>query len=328
MVNFQFASTEIAHAFNINNLVSLNLRACPCAGSLLKAFVESGESINIRSLELVVNHSDHQGTSKDITNQEWIAIFLTSFEGLRSLRLLASNDPSVTVHQRYLTSIFHHRRTLKELVYHERTYNYEWLDCNRKIMSEEDDLMLDLFRQMSLNSLGLCLNPEMPPVNLRLSVLNRIYKLTIDMQAEELFSLTPEQASNLKILCMRSSGIDRNLDLTGLTLYESEGWASTQTQFLAWAFGYFPELLFIAFGDYSYGRRFEGKQQIFFRHPFPEIDAQPTSAVSGTSLNNDDNRSYNYLRLQPDNSKIIDHLDRFKTILEACPVEPLYVKDF
>jgi hypothetical protein len=159
-VNFQGAGLEIAQAFSISRLCSLNLRDCPHSGSLLRKVVESGEPINLRSLELVIQHNSDESYRKQV-DEDWIVPFLNSFEGLRKLHLFVTNGQGVAVTHRYWPSIFHHKKTLTKLVYHEQRVEFDLLDCNTII---EDDKILDLFTQMNLDCIGLCLSPLIPMV--------------------------------------------------------------------------------------------------------------------------------------------------------------------
>ncbi len=54
-VALQRPSLDMTHTFNFSNLNSLNLRACPGTDSSLRKVVESGDPVNLQSLELVIN---------------------------------------------------------------------------------------------------------------------------------------------------------------------------------------------------------------------------------------------------------------------------------
>jgi hypothetical protein len=160
-VDFQYASLEMAHAFNFSNLNSLNLRDCPHTGSLLRKVVESGEPINLQSLELVIQHRNHDEPHQG-EEESWVIRFINSFEGLRSLYLLILNRKRAATKHKYWPSILHHRKTLGRLVYHEQVYESYWqLDCN---ISIEDKNTLDAFTQMNLECIGLCHCPTPPMV--------------------------------------------------------------------------------------------------------------------------------------------------------------------
>lgn len=159
-VQFLGSSLEMAHAFNMSRLQSLNLRDCPHTGSLLRKIVESGETINLRSLELVIRHNNSTSFRKE-EDEDWIVPFLDSFKGLTSLRLLVLNGRDVSASHQYWPSIFHHKETLTRLVYHELCYDYGWVGCN---INMEFYKVLDLFTQMNLECWGVCLSPIIPKV--------------------------------------------------------------------------------------------------------------------------------------------------------------------
>jgi hypothetical protein len=124
--------------------------------------VDSGTPINLSTLELVISHASDGEYNKQ-ADEEWFVPFLNSFRGLRDLYLEVENGRGVAAMQRYWPSIFHHHQTLRRLVYHEqRMENHSWLlDCSIAI---EDDKVLDLFTEMSLECIGLCLVPAIPKV--------------------------------------------------------------------------------------------------------------------------------------------------------------------
>jgi hypothetical protein len=158
-VQFQGSSLSMAHAFHINNLHSLISRDCGQTGSLLRKVVNSGEPINLRSLELIIHHNSDAHQKKEY--EEYIAHFLESFEGLDSLRILVSNHGGVLPRDRYWPSILHHKKTLRRLVYHERRRDVWWAECNPHI---ETPKILDVFIQVNIKCLGLCLSGKIPPL--------------------------------------------------------------------------------------------------------------------------------------------------------------------
>ena len=122
--------------------------------------VESGGPINLRSLELVIQHNSDDSYRK-VADEDWVAPFLDSFEGLRNLHLLVLNGKGVATTHRYWPSIFHHKKTLTRLVYHEQRIDFDLLDCNTDM---NNDKILDVFTQMNLACIGLCLSPLIPTV--------------------------------------------------------------------------------------------------------------------------------------------------------------------
>ena len=160
-LHFDDASLEMAHAFNISRLHHLSLRNCPNTGSLLRKVVESGEPIKLRSLELVVRLNRVGSPMGEMKEEDQIASFLSSFQGLSSLRILVLHGNYVETPYRYWPSIFHHKTTLTKLVYHERVYGYNFMDSNIEL---ENDEVLELLTQMNLGCIGLCLSPKPPTV--------------------------------------------------------------------------------------------------------------------------------------------------------------------
>jgi hypothetical protein len=71
------------------------------------------------------------------------------------------NGKGVATTHRYWPSIFHHKKTLTRLVYHEQRIDFDLLDCNTDM---NNDKILDLFTQMNLACIGLCLSPLIPTV--------------------------------------------------------------------------------------------------------------------------------------------------------------------
>ncbi|KAE9364315.1 hypothetical protein N431DRAFT_388295 [Stipitochalara longipes BDJ] len=301
-VHFRGASLEIARSFNISRLDHLNLRDCPLTGSLLRKVVESGQPINLRSLELVIRHNSDDSYRKDV-DEDWIESFLNSFEGLTNLNLLVMNGEGVEILHRYWPSIFHHKKTLTRLVYHERRYDFCLMDCNRKL---ENDKVLKLFTQMNLECIGLCLSPTIPT--------NKNFS-----------HLTLAQLHALKFLCLRTTGLDSELEHP----YEfSIDGKSTNHGFATWAFSAFPNLLFIAFGDFSYGRRTTGNSEILRRHPFPGVSSNDDPPTIEAIESRNKNISDRFRQLQKNDFRYEGYLGQFQDVLEACPAVPLYRKDF
>jgi hypothetical protein len=119
----------------------------------------------LRSLELVIKHTGDKEPNKE-EDGDWVIPFLDSFEGLTSLHLLVINKKAVATTDRYWPSIFHHKKTLKRLVYHEHCLNdYTLLDCNKTMDNEN---IQDLFTQMNIECLGMCLSPMTPNVRIPL----------------------------------------------------------------------------------------------------------------------------------------------------------------
>lgn len=297
-IHFGFRTLEMADAFNISNLHSLNLRYCTHTGSLLRRVVESGAPINLRSLELLVNHeSENSISNRDELDQNWIVPFLESFQGLKSLRLLLLISGRAQVIG-YWPAIYHHQKTLTKLVFHERRYDGWWRDCN-KFMGDEN--ISYLFKQTNLQCLGMCISPTVLP--------------------DHAFSdFTLAQLSSLKVLCLRITGLEYEL--------ENGVWESVHDGFAKWAFKKFPNLLFIASGDFSYGRQFASTQEILHRHPFPGMDCSEDFPDLKPLKLEQESGDGGFCVLDTENRMISHYLEQFRDVLEACPVEPLYKKDF
>jgi hypothetical protein len=327
-VNFHGVGLEIAQLFSIGRLHSLNLRDCPHSGSLLRKVVESGGPINLRSLELVIQHNSDDSYRK-VADEDWIAPFLDSFEGLRNLHLLVLNGKGVATTHRYWPSIFHHKKTLTRLVYHEQRIDFDLLDCNTDM---NNDKILDLFTQMNLACVGLCLSPLLPTVtNLEFRLIpcltSRSKWLTfcITTQDETFSHVTLAQLSTLKFLCLRTT-LNSELERPVESFVDQ---ISTIYAFATWAFHTFPNLLFIASGDFSYGRRSILNQEILHRYPFPGVESNNESSNLHPVESQNQTRFLDGFRpLHPRDFRYSGHLEQFRDVLEACPADPLYRKDF
>jgi hypothetical protein len=99
--------------------------------------------------------------------------------------------------------------------------------------------------------------------------------------------------------------------------------------FVRWAFHTFPNLLFIALGDFSYGRRSTVDQNILRRYPFPGVDLDDDSLnLDLVESPNQDELLDGFRELNTDDFRFLSCLEQFRDVLEACPSQPLYRKNF
>lgn len=103
--------------------------------------------------------------------------------------------------------------------------------------------------------------------------------------------------------------------------------------FAGWAFATFPSLKIILFGDFSYGQE-NWTQEVFYR-TLPSKGAVEEQLVGlDISANSDlegvDNKSKDFEELKKGvrNLDIEACMEQWKDVYEACPVEPLYRKNF
>jgi hypothetical protein len=99
-------------------------------------------------------------------------------------------------------------------------------------------------------------------------------------------------------------------------------------EFVRWALSIFPKLLFVAFGDFSYGSQFTSTHEILHRDPFPGVGSSDDFSELQPSESQDSSRVYEARLLEKEDHRFECHLDQFRDVLEACPAEPLYRKDF
>ncbi|PMD42103.1 hypothetical protein L207DRAFT_527057 [Hyaloscypha variabilis F] len=267
------------------HLVLSALKSLSLSSVGLRAIVDSGTPINLSTLELVISHASDGEYNKQ-ADEEWFVPFLNSFRGLRDLYLEVENGRGVAAMQRYWPSIFHHHQTLRSIAI-------------------EDDKVLDLFTEMSLECIGLCLVPAIPKT--------------------QIFSnLTLAQVNNLKLLCLR----DTHPLADSENPFESEEDQNNAIrEFAKWAFKMFPRLLFIAFGNLPNGHPTVNTREIFRRQPFPGVESNdfPDSSKSENQVSEGFD---GFQELEMEDSRFADYLERLREVLEACPTDPLYRKNF
>lgn len=139
----------------------------------------------------------------------------------------------------------------------------------------------------------------------------------------------------LRCLCIRETFSHTNdLPLTGEI-----------SEFARWAFTTFPNLLFVTKGEFCYDNRFENMNDVFCREPFPSVYSNGVSVVPSLSPKDQNDLDkgeivtlsadmdqrplkLGFQGLNEDNHVAWDCLEQFRDVLEACPVEPRYEKDF
>lgn len=117
-VAFSPFENEFAHAFNMMNLSTLQLRNCPASLELLGTLLNQGVTLKLKSFELAIDRDclHHYGDFNEV-DTEVIFRFLDSFQGLEDLFLLLTQPLEWYF---IANSIVNHQSTLKRLVVHER----------------------------------------------------------------------------------------------------------------------------------------------------------------------------------------------------------------
>ena len=103
-------------AFDFGRLRTLRLHRCKDTQLLLRAIVGAAQSIQLESLDLVMDDF--------ATEQDWggpsLTAFLRSFNSLRQLCLAITPMGNIKT-KHYFESMLCHAKTMKKLVYHERS---------------------------------------------------------------------------------------------------------------------------------------------------------------------------------------------------------------
>ena len=116
---FEETTKQITQAFNIRNLQSLTLRNCRGINTFLSTIVKTGLVLRLISLEIVTKD---RAIGPNGSGESPLIRFLQSFEGLVHLNLMLRTEKSYPEHwlSCYWNAILHHNLTLKRLIYHER----------------------------------------------------------------------------------------------------------------------------------------------------------------------------------------------------------------
>lgn len=108
-VSFDYAAMEMAHAFNIERLRSLNLRNCPGSLCWLQMILNSGKPMKLKSLELTLDiNSLPRDSHTHIT--ETISNFIHHVSDLECLYLMLPEPIDWTILTDRLSSHYHLRR--------------------------------------------------------------------------------------------------------------------------------------------------------------------------------------------------------------------------
>ncbi|KAH7071147.1 hypothetical protein BKA63DRAFT_67729 [Paraphoma chrysanthemicola] len=329
--NIPFGSNAqiIADAFAWGSLNSLTLRFCDGWENFLLCGSVSSCPIGIKSLKL-------QSTlGEEIDADVTIATFLGSFQGLEELFLSHGSPASTLViwnalvhHQATLTTFVHHQRGLHDegdLEDLEDFEDFEEYDSDspdlslpmKEIMTWLKDKMKHPLSGLELEYLGLCCHPEL--------LLTHVLKPLTTNTSIRILHL---RQSGSDVRYFGSWGIQEPYDEISSELYsllanrvaQVEGAdkhrASKLTQSLQdlaqWAFGSegLLSLQVIAYGDFSYERRYPGSQVLLVRN-----------AGQGDSEHGVDRRTFRHML--PVDSWQKDLIDSWSHVLAACPSSPL-----
>ncbi|KAH8650229.1 hypothetical protein BGZ60DRAFT_569554 [Tricladium varicosporioides] len=129
-VSLENMGKGLAHAFNLSRLSSLTLRHCPGSEEFLNAVIDSGQTIQLSSLEVACGLYDD-----DVALCAALSTLIKSFQGLRDLFItLPAPVPTLGLRR----SMAHHKSTLARFVCRERTIDH---DENSLFFEEEIDLL-------------------------------------------------------------------------------------------------------------------------------------------------------------------------------------------
>ena len=186
------------------------------------------------------------------------------------------------------------------------------------------------FKQMNLECLGLCHSPI--PLMVRspcdfASALKYLFEMWITKhlfiaQHHKLLHLTLSQYGTIKFLHLGATGLGSKSETDDDTIRHS---------FARLAFSTFPSLLFIAFGDFSYGPQFQqvvSTQEILHRRLFPGVENHCDLPELDTGAVRADSGVYGFRSLERRDRRFEGFRERSRGVLEACPAELLFRKDF
>lgn len=294
-----------ALAFNFGQLRILKVHRCADSHRLLRAIVQSGQSLKLESLDLVMNDF---AAEQDLGGSSLTA-FLRSFSSLQQLYLLITPFGEITTEQ-YFESILCHAPSMKSLVYHERTPEVPAFlgpTLDRKLSFTSPNLgygstgvMHRFLQQSRLESLGCCHYPSLLRGILEHHISAQVLRmLHIRCSHDEVFPFLCEE-----MIKWTMEGLVQNVDAED---YSAQAKASFELfDFVRWAFNSrdLPELQALAFGDFCYDGRYNDQCLLFCRqrigsaHGFRLASKEDVITLSG--------------------------VDKPFEFLGACPKESLY----
>lgn len=296
---FEITTRKITQAFNIGHLQSLKLHHCEGILTFLSTIVGAGLVLRLKSLELII---DDEAFEQDGVLRSPLISFLQSFQGLEDLYImLRSEIPTHHWSSCYWHSILHHSSTLRRLIYHERRVSYfelphglvqSWADNDIVWRSRDDPLEAEgmdepikhfyntALAQMELECFGIADCPDMVffVMNTSLAVAQNFKLLHFRRTATDLpcAPLDPpdqkrpfkDQISDLLNKNPASwSRIDFVLNST------RQGHEIVRVALKIFQSPKFNNLQVLAFGDFSHGGRYKGRNLLLCRAvtPNPQV---------------------------------------------------------
>ncbi|KAF2490401.1 hypothetical protein BU16DRAFT_622012 [Lophium mytilinum] len=325
-VDFQFAQGAIACAFDLGSLTSLKLRWCPgWQDFLLHAGLE-GQPIRLKSLEI---QSDSEA---EMAYTHTMYLFLGRFEGLEELIIsTASRGGTLAI----WNSLLHHKSTLKRFFHRQRGWdNDEECDFPDLSLSPSEIAMLtehpskNPFCDFDLECVALGCGPDITKLLLSpLTTKRSLQVIHIRQPAKDHRSVGPWPGSR-SLGLQQSTASDQDLFEArhGICMHQDAAStisvdsdlglprrADALSDFAQWAFGPvgFPSLRIIAFGDFSYGTRFSDTNVLLCR----KTERDPSVEADGARVL--------FCRLRLDDWELVELLERYAGVLEACPEEKI-----
>ncbi|KAF2669618.1 hypothetical protein BT63DRAFT_479411 [Microthyrium microscopicum] len=332
-------SRDFVSSLNIECLCTLKVRRCHGWENLLIAVIEAKQSIQLKTLEI---QWDYQQTVQGQPSLRfYLLTFLEKFEGLEELFLSISDDIVWTEDWKFTE---HHKSTLRSYVFHQRMRLSDRYDKSNPLWTDEEcDLVNmrggytrfnwrigkweDKLIGHDLEFFGLCCDVELLKMRVHpftkstsLKVLHlrqsgrdlrvlpsigakgagTLTDLTpVDDPSFDPYELTPE--------AMREGSGDQDFDKNGHPRP-----VKAFHEFANWAFGPngIPSLQILAYGDFSFDGRYNGKNLLLCRHQTDRIDA--------AKANRDD-----YRHMERKDWVLWNLLEKHANALSACPVDPL-----
>ena len=292
---FEAETKSIARAFNVRNLRSLTMRNCTGILTFLSTIVDAGLILRLTSLELIIEDEavEHDGTLKSP-----LLSFLQSFQGLEHFHLMLRADiltPYVWSFS-YWNAIQHHSSTLKSLVYHERrpTTDDERRTSNGDEFWIDKDHLVGPWPESDAEKIHLMQNHV---YNSGVAQL-QLQRLAIGDSHEWVWSVMEapsDMQNNIQLLHFRRTGTDGQTQGSGrpyhyhieisdliqphpssrpkgrlFPQFMSDEWPSESNSVFRVAVSVFKSSKFenlkvLAFGDFSHGGRYKGRNLLLCR---------------------------------------------------------------
>lgn len=294
---FEDMTHGITQAFNVSHLQTLKLHNCPGILTFLSTIVDAGLALKLKSLEFIIHDN---AVEYDGGLESPLISFLQSFDGLEDLYLMLRAEMLRPEHwpSCYWNAILHHSSTLKRLIYHERTTTYveqnlgymgsrwreEWADnlLYRLPLGASDDEVINSYDNHLYNR-------ALPQMGLE------CFGVADDPNTLQAIMGTPSAVEqNFKLLHIRRTATDTEWNaisfegqICALFKHNPRSWS--RSDYLQWvaegqyrvfktALSIFQSpklnnLQVLAFGDFSHGNRYKGRNLLLCRAvtPNPEV---------------------------------------------------------